>query len=138
MSRDLLYPAIFITSSFDVFSVHDILIIFLVYHISAASSLLSRSFVNVQHTHPYRRMDHNYVGFQSVDFRVNFDVVYVLVKMDFILVNVSLDKAFLCFISVSHLASGIIVKPKFLKVSICFIRPLCKEYYKQECLIVLR
>ena len=27
-------------------------------HISAASSLLSRSFVNVQHSHPYRRMDH--------------------------------------------------------------------------------
>ena len=58
LSRDLLYPAIYITSSFDLFSVHDILIILLMYHISAASSLLSRSFVNVQHSHPYRRMDH--------------------------------------------------------------------------------
>ena len=58
LSRDLLYPAISITSSFDFFSVHDILIILLIYHISAASGLLSRSFVNVQHSHPYRRMDH--------------------------------------------------------------------------------
>ena len=58
LRRDLLYPAISITSSFDFFSVHDILIILLMYHISAASSLLSRSFVNVQHSHPYRRMDH--------------------------------------------------------------------------------
>ena len=58
--RDLLYPAISITSSFDFFSVHDILIILpkYWYHISAASSLLSRSFVNVQHSHSYRRMDH--------------------------------------------------------------------------------
>ena len=44
------------------------------YHISAASSLLSRSFVNAQHSHPYRRMDHNYVSFQRVDFGVNFDI----------------------------------------------------------------
>ena len=58
LSRDLLYPAISITSSFDFFSVHDILIILLMYHISAASSLPSRSFVNVQHSHPYRRIDH--------------------------------------------------------------------------------
>ena len=43
------------------------------YHISAPSSLLSRSFVSVKNSHPYRRMDHNYVGFQSVDFGVNFD-----------------------------------------------------------------
>ena len=58
MVRDLLYPPISITSSLSFFSVHDILIILLMYHISAASSLLSRSFVNVQHSHPYRRMDH--------------------------------------------------------------------------------
>ena len=38
---------------FDFFSVHDILIILPMYHISTASSLLSRSFVNVQHSHPY-------------------------------------------------------------------------------------
>ena len=37
--------------------------------------------------------------------------------MDFILVNVSLDKAILFFISVS----GVIVKPKYLKVPICII-----------------
>ena len=49
LSRDLLFPAISITSSFYFFSVHDILIFLLMYYISAASSLLSRSFVNVQH-----------------------------------------------------------------------------------------
>ena len=47
LSRDLLYPAISITFLFDFFSIHDILIILLMYHISAASRLLSRSFVNV-------------------------------------------------------------------------------------------
>ena len=45
----------------------------------------------------------------------------MLVKTDFILVKVSLDKAILSFISVSHLASGVIVKPKYLNVPICFI-----------------
>ena len=49
LSRDLLYPAISITSWFDFFSVHDILIILLMCHNSAASSLLFRSFVSVQH-----------------------------------------------------------------------------------------
>ena len=53
LSRGLLYPAISITSSFDFFSVPDILIILLMYHISAASSLLSMSFVSVQHPHPF-------------------------------------------------------------------------------------
>ena len=64
-SRDLLYTVISITSWFDFFSVHDILIILLMCHISAASSL-SRSFVSVQHSHPCRSMDHNYVGSLSV------------------------------------------------------------------------
>ena len=32
-----------------------------------------------------------------------------------------LDKAILFFVSVSHLASGVIVKPKYLKVPTCFI-----------------
>ena len=41
--------------------------------------------------------------------------------MDFILVNVPLDKAIPFFISLSHLASGVILKPKYLKVSTCFI-----------------
>ena len=50
LSRDLLYPAMSITSLFDFISVHDILIILLMYHISAASSLLSRSFISV-HIH---------------------------------------------------------------------------------------
>ena len=36
LSRDLSYPTISITSSFDFFSVPDILIILLMYHISAA------------------------------------------------------------------------------------------------------
>ena len=73
LSRDLLYPAFSITSSFDFFSVHDIHIILLMYQISAASSHLSRSFVSVQHSHPCRRMDH-YVKFQSADFGVKSDI----------------------------------------------------------------
>ena len=44
LSRDFLYPAISITSSFDFFSVHDFLIILLMYEVSAASVLLSMSF----------------------------------------------------------------------------------------------
>ena len=67
LSRDLLYPGISITSSFDFFSVLDILIIPLMYHISAASGLLSRSLVSV-------RIGHNYVGFQRVDFCANSDI----------------------------------------------------------------
>ena len=113
-----MYPAISIIFSFDFFSVHDVLIILLTYHISAASSLLSRSFVSVQHSYRCRRMDHNYVGFRSVDFGVN--LIFLSVKMDFILVNVSSDKTILFFISVSHLTSGVIVKLKYLKVSTCF------------------
>ena len=58
LSRDLLYPAISITSSFEFFSVHDILLLLLMYHTSAASSLLSRSLVSAQHLHPCRRMNH--------------------------------------------------------------------------------
>ena len=50
-SRDLLYQAISIISSFDFFSAHHILIILLMIHIFAALSF--------QHSHPYRRMDHN-------------------------------------------------------------------------------
>ena len=41
--------------------------------------------------------------------------------MNFISVNVSLDKTIIFFISVSHLASGVIVKPKHLKAPTCFI-----------------
>ena len=73
LSSDLLYPAISITSSFDFFPVHDVLFILLVYHISAASSLLSRPFVSVQHSYLCRRMDHN-VGFRCVDCGVNSDI----------------------------------------------------------------
>ena len=73
LSRDLLYPTFSISSTFDFFSVHDILKI-LMHHISAASSLLSKSFVSVQHSPPYRRMDHMIVGFQSLDFGVNSDI----------------------------------------------------------------
>ena len=67
-------PAISITSSFYFFSVYDILIILLMYHVFAASSLLSRSFVSVQHSQPCRRMNHNYVGFHSVGFGANSDI----------------------------------------------------------------
>ena len=55
--RDLLYPYISITSSYDFFSVRDVLLILLMY-ISAATSLFTNSFVSVQHSHPCRRMDH--------------------------------------------------------------------------------
>ena len=72
LSRGVLYLTISITFLFDFFSVHDILIIILMYHISAASDLLSGSFVSVQHSHPCRRIDH--VGFQSVGCDVNSDI----------------------------------------------------------------
>ena len=65
-----MYRATYITSSFDFFSVHYILIILLMYHISAASSLLSRSFVSLQYSLTFRGMDH-LLGFQGVDFGVN-------------------------------------------------------------------
>ena len=58
LNRDLVHSAISITSLFYFFSVHGILIILMMYLISAASSPLSWSFVNVQHSHPYRWMDH--------------------------------------------------------------------------------
>ena len=78
LSKDLLYPALSITSSFDFFSVNVILIIRLMYHIFSAStncsSLLSNFFVGVQHSHPYKPMDHNYVGFHSFDLGINSDV----------------------------------------------------------------
>ena len=63
--------------------------------------------------------DGPYVGIQKVDFGVNSDIS--VRKTDFILVNVSLEKAILFFIPVSHLASGVIVKPKYLKMTTCFI-----------------
>ena len=72
-SRNLLYPAISITSSFDFFSVHDILISFPMHYISSDSSLPPRSFVTVQHSHPMPK-DGPYVGFQSVDYGVDSDI----------------------------------------------------------------
>ena len=69
-----MYQAISITPSFDFFAVHDFLIFLLMSHIPASSSLLSRSFVSVQHSDPCRSKDHNYVGFQSVDFGVICDI----------------------------------------------------------------
>ena len=56
--RDLLYLAISITFSFVFLSAHDTLIMLLMDHISTASSLLSRSFGSVQHSHSYRRIGH--------------------------------------------------------------------------------
>ena len=69
-----MYSVISILSSFVFFSVHAILIILLMRHISAASSLFSKTFVSVQHSHPCKRMDNNFVGFQSLDFGVNSDI----------------------------------------------------------------
>ena len=48
-------------------------------------------------------------------------MIFLFEKIDFIWVNVSVDKAILLLISVWHLASGVIVKLKYLKVSTCFI-----------------
>ena len=56
---------------------------------------------------------------QSVDFGVNFDIS--VGEDGFHLGNVSKDKAILFFTSMSHLASGVIVKSKCLKVPTCFI-----------------
>ena len=114
-----MYPALSITSSFDFFSVHDFLIILLMYHISAASSLLSRSFVNAEHLHPYK-IDGSYESFHNVDFGVSFDIFSVC-EDGLHLGECVFKQTIFFFISVSHLASGVIVKPKYLKVSNCFI-----------------
>ena len=45
-------------------------------------------------------------------------LIILFVKMNFILVNVSIEKAILFFIFLSHLATGVILKPKCLKVPI--------------------
>ena len=110
--RDLLHPAIFITSLLDFFSVQDIFIILLIYHISTASSFLSVSLVSVQHSHPYNSMDHTYAF--SALILVSCPK-FLSVKMGYILLKVSLDIAILFLISASHLASGVIVKPRYLK-----------------------
>ena len=52
--------------------------------------------------------------------------------------NVSLDKAILFFIYVSRLASGVIVKPKNLKVPPCFLLSSLHRMSHKECLTVLR
>ena len=103
-----IYPSISITSSFVFFSVHDILTLLLKRHISATSCLLSSAFFQCP-TFTSMQKDGPYLGFNSVDF------------------GVKSDKAILFFIkfSVSHLASGIIVKSKCLKVPNCFILILC-------------
>ena len=51
LSRDLLYPDISTTSGLTSFQSMIFLLFFLIYHIFAASSPLSRSFVSVQHSH---------------------------------------------------------------------------------------
>ena len=57
--------------SFDLFSVHDILI-------SAASSFFFFSLLIVQHSHPYRRIDHTYV-FKTLIFEVI--LIFLLVSI---------------------------------------------------------
>ncbi|KAG1679704.1 hypothetical protein GQR58_012850 [Nymphon striatum] len=56
--KDLVTFASFNTESFVLFSVHDIIIILLISHISVATSFLSISLLNVQHSHPYKSTDH--------------------------------------------------------------------------------
>ena len=55
-------------------------------------------------------------------------LIFLLVKMNFILVNVSLDKAIIFLIHFSHLASGVILKLKYLKIldsSLFYFFPFC-------------
>ena len=66
----------------DLFSVHDILIILLINHISAAPSFCSISFLIVQHSHPYKRIDHTYV-FKTLIFVVI--LIFLLVSIVLIL-----------------------------------------------------
>ena len=104
--------------SFDLFSVHDILIILLMYHISAASSLLSKPFINVQHSHPYRN-DGPYGGFRSFNFGANSDIS---VGEGRLYLSESVFKqgySFLYFCVSPD--NGVIVKPKYLKVPTCVI-----------------
>ena len=44
------------------------------YHISAALSLLSKSFVSVQHSHPCKKVENMTVGFHSVAFGVHSNI----------------------------------------------------------------
>ena len=57
-------------------------------------------------------------SFQSVDFGVNSDIS---VGADGLHLGECIFKAILFSISVSHLVSGVILKPKYLKVPICYI-----------------
>ena len=90
----------------------------LMYYISVASSLLFYVFRQCS-AFTSQLKDGPYVGFRNVDFGVNSKIS--VVQMAFILVNLSLDKAISSVISVSHLASGLIVKSKYLKGPTCFI-----------------
>ena len=67
--------------SCDIFSVHDILIILLISHISAASSSFSISLLIVHHSHLYRRIYHTYV-FKTLIFIVIS--IFLLVSIVFI------------------------------------------------------
>ena len=96
LSRDLLYPAISITSSFDFFSVHDIYL----YSFDAPHFCCFKSSFYAFCQYP-AITSMPYEGFLSVDSCVNSD--FLLVKMYFISVNASVDTAKLFFISVSHL-----------------------------------
>ena len=84
----------------------------LIYYISVASSLLSTKILGLLSV----SLIHIHIGGWTIcKFLVLILVsilILLLVKMDFILVNASLDKAFFFFIYASHLVSGVIVKPK--------------------------
>ena len=60
-----------------------------------------------------------YVGFQRIDFGVNSDIS---VGEDGLLLGECVFRqSFFFFISMSHLAPGVSVKSKYLKVPTCFI-----------------
>ena len=106
------------TSSFVFLSVNDTFNILLMNHISTASKRRIVSAVKVQHSHPYRRIDHTYV------FRVLILVhmrMSLFVNMLLILLKVNFDIPILFFFSYSLLPSGVMVQPRYLKVSTCLI-----------------
>ena len=72
------------------------------------------------------RKDGPFVGFQSVDFGVNSDIS--VGEDGFILVIVSLDKSIIFFISVSHLASGVVFKV-FKDAYLFYSFPFAKNVY---------
>ena len=102
------------TSSFEICSVHDILIIQRRNHISVASRRCCMTLLIVQHLHPYRNVGHtqqrnslSLVG-RVIDRVVNIPSIFL--KVDFAMPIHRL-------ISVSHLASGVTTLPRYMYVN---------------------